>query len=67
MIVKGLQDERLQGFSVYDNETGRPSGDIYAMTEYGKLMRQTAGGDWADVPKRGEYVVQYGGGYLEVW
>ena len=52
---------------MYDNATGRPSGDIYAMTEYGKLMRQTAGGDWADVPKRGEYVVQYGGGYLEVW
>lgn len=66
MIVKGLKDERLQGFSVYDNETGRPSGDIYAMTEYGKLMRQN-GDKWDDVPKRGEYVVQYGSGYLEVW
>lgn len=66
MIIKAMDDEGLQGFSVYSNETGRPSGDIYAMTEYGKLMRKN-GDRWEDVPKRGEYVVQYGGGYLEVW
>ena len=65
MIVKAI-DERLQGFSVYHNSTGRPVEDIYAMTEYGKLMRKS-GDKWVDVPKRGEYVVQYGGGYLEVW
>lgn len=66
MIVKGLKSETLMGFTVYDNETGDPSGDIYAMTEYGKLLRKN-GNNWVDVPKRGEYVVQYGGGPLEVW
>lgn len=66
MIVKAKTEETLTGFSVYDNETGYPSNDIFAMTEYGKLMRKTADG-WSDVPKRGEYVVQYGAGALEVW
>lgn len=67
MIIKNLREnEDLIGFSVYDNETGYPSKDIFAMTEYGKLMRKTADG-WSDVPKRGEYVVQYGAGALEVW
>lgn len=66
MIVKGRKEETLIGFSVYDNETGDPSNDIYAMTEYGRLMRKN-GDKWDDVPKRGEYVVQYGGGSLEVW
>lgn len=66
MIVKAKTEETLTGFSVYDNETGYPAKDIFAMTEYGKLMRKNGDG-WTDVPKRGEYIVQYGGGCLEVW
>lgn len=66
MIVKARPEETLIGFSVYRNDTGEPSTDIFAMTEFGKLLRKS-GDKWADVPKRGEYVVQYGGGSLEVW
>ena len=65
-MIVNAKSERLQGFTVFDNATGRPSGDIYAMTEYGKLMRKN-GEKWDQVPQRGEYVVQYGGGYLEVY
>lgn len=66
MIIKARAEEMLLGFSVYDNETGEPSGDIYAMTEMGELLRKCSSG-WMPVPKRGEYIVQYGGGCLEVW
>lgn len=66
MVIKARAEERLQGFTVFDNKTGEVSGDIYAMTEYGALLRKSGDG-WAPVPKRGEYVVQYGGGCLEVW
>lgn len=67
MIVRAKADEKLTGFSVYNNETGYPSQDIYAMTEFGELLRKDSKGNWLAVPKRGEYVVQYGGGCLEVW
>lgn len=66
MIIKGAENETLEGFKVFHNENGYPCEDIYAMTEFGKLMRKN-GGKWDDVPKRGEYIVQYGGGCLEVW
>lgn len=67
MIVKGLKTEKLLGFQVMDNETGLICQDIYAMTEFGELMRKDSQGNWNAVPKRGEYIVQYGGGNLEVW
>lgn len=66
MIVKAKAEETLIGFSVYRNDTGEPARDIFAMIEYGELMRKV-GDKWVDVPKRGEYIVQYGGGSLEVW
>lgn len=66
MVIKARPEERLQGFTVFDNKTGEVSGDIYAMTEMGELLRKCSSG-WMPVPKRGEYIVQYGGGCLEVW
>lgn len=66
MIIKANKSEALLGFQVMSNETGLISTDIYAMTEFGKLMRKN-GDRWDDVPKRGEWVVQYGGGNLEVY
>lgn len=66
MIVKAKAEEKLIGFSVYRNDTGGPAQDIFAMIEYGELLRKV-GDKWEPVPKRGEYIVQYGSGWLEVW
>lgn len=66
MIVNAKREETLIGFSVYSNETGEPCRDIFSMTEYGKLLRKS-GDKWVEVPHRGDYVVQYGAGCLEVW
>lgn len=51
-----MKDRSETGFRVYRIKDGYESGDRYAWTEDGELLRETARG-WESVPKRGEYLI----------
>ena len=50
-------NESMQGFEVFDAVTLKRMMDTYAYTDDGRLLKQTAKGDWVEVPHRGEYNV----------
>lgn len=63
-----MNNNTLFGFTVFDDETGRPITDrVFAVTNTGELLIERSNGSYVEIPKQGKFRVCYGNGALERW